>query len=138
VTSASRLKSQVALSSSGKRNSSLHFNTKKLQQASLIDTITLFPFEYFFFSPYKIKLEVIGNVLEKIEKFIKNIPFVGSLWKKFEEYVGKIIAGIFDFFGIKLPNFGLDLSPLTGITDTLDFNVDNIFSGIDQLLQVRV
>jgi hypothetical protein len=74
--------------------------------------------------------------LEKIEKIIKKIPGLGEVWSWLEDQVSALVEAIFDNIGIELPDFGLDFSFLDKLQKKLQETVDNLISGIDQLVDV--
>ena len=49
-----------------------------------------------------------------------------------------VMEALFDFFNIKLPNFGLSLTPLTSIETGITETIDTLLAGMNQLLQVRI
>lgn len=82
-------------------------------------------------------LSDIGNVLRKIENFIKSIPIVGSVWSLVENTVKSIVQSLFKNIGIQIPSFGINTGFLDDVTSRLSDAVDRItdflgsFSGID-------
>jgi hypothetical protein len=74
--------------------------------------------------------------LDKIESIIKKIPGLGQIWSWLEDKVSALIKALLNKVGIDLPYFGIDFSFLDALQKKLQQTVDDMFSGIDQLIDV--
>jgi hypothetical protein len=84
----------------------------------------------------KVTLEDIGKLLEKIESVIKSIPGLGAVWSWLEDKVSALIKSLLNKVGIALPDFGIDFSFFDKLQKKVQQTVDDMFSGIDQLIDV--
>ncbi|CAB9512702.1 expressed unknown protein [Seminavis robusta] len=80
----------------------------------------------------------IANFLGKIERTIKNIPFVGSAWRTVENIVKSVLSAISPKIELSLPSLDfLDaLSPFVRLENTLDDIVISVFDRLSNAADV--
>ncbi|CAB9518256.1 expressed unknown protein [Seminavis robusta] len=83
-----------------------------------------------------LSLQGVGNLLNRVQRSLRNVPGVGAAWRWLENRVGNIVESVFDVIGIDLPDFGIDFDFLSEIEEDVEEAIERLADGITSRLQI--